>query len=50
MGQLFEALDAPLGVPILLTQHLPLSFTVYFAQQLARMTSLQAYRSTPRAA
>lgn len=41
LGQLFQGLAAPLGVPILLTQHLPASFTVYFAQQLARMTSLR---------
>ncbi|PHQ63786.1 MAG: chemotaxis response regulator protein-glutamate methylesterase [Sphingobium sp.] len=41
LGQLFQGLDAPLGVPILLTQHLPLSFTYYFAQQLARMTGLR---------
>lgn len=40
LSQLFAGLCAPLGVPILLTQHLPVSFTVYFAQQLARMTSL----------
>ena len=30
-----------MGVPLLLTQHLPASFTVYFAQQLMRMTSLR---------
>lgn len=41
LGQLFEGLKAPLGVPVLLTQHLPLSFTPYFVQQLARMTSLR---------
>lgn len=41
LGQLFQGLAAPLGVPILLTQHLPASFTVYFAQQLSRMTSLR---------
>ncbi|MEC3912024.1 chemotaxis protein CheB [Sphingobium sp. CR2-8] len=41
LGQLFEGLAAPLGVPVLLTQHLPASFTVYFAQQLSRMTSLR---------
>ncbi|QJR00769.1 response regulator [Sphingobium yanoikuyae] len=41
LSQLFSGLTAPLGVPILLTQHLPVSFTVYFAQQLARMTSLR---------
>ncbi len=41
ISQLFHGLSQPLGVPILLTQHLPLSFTQYFAQQLARMTSLR---------
>lgn len=41
LGQLFEGLSAPMGVPLLLTQHLPASFTVYFAQQLMRMTSLR---------
>lgn len=41
ISQLFQGLPASLGVPILLTQHLPLSFTVYFAQQLSRMTSLR---------
>jgi two-component system chemotaxis response regulator CheB len=41
LAQLFAGLAAPLGVPVLLTQHLPASFTVYFAQQLARMTSLK---------
>lgn len=41
LGQLFQGLAAPLGVPVLLTQHLPASFTVYFAQQLSRMTSLK---------
>jgi two-component system chemotaxis response regulator CheB len=41
LGQLFAGLAEPLGVPILVTQHLPLSFTVYFAQQLSRMTSLR---------
>lgn len=41
LGQLFAGLTAPLGVPILLTQHLPASFTSYFVQQLARMTSLR---------
>lgn len=40
LGQLFAGLRAPLGVPILVTQHLPVSFTVYFAHQLGRMTSL----------
>ncbi len=41
LSQLFQGLVAPLGVPLLLTQHLPASFTVYFAQQLSRMTSLR---------
>jgi len=41
LGQLFAGMSAPLGVPILLTQHLPASFTSYFVQQLARMTSLR---------
>ncbi|WP_313809403.1 chemotaxis protein CheB [Sphingobium sp.] len=40
LGRLFAGLSAPLGVPILLTQHLPASFTSYFAQQLGRMTFL----------
>ncbi|AMK22132.1 MULTISPECIES: chemotaxis protein CheB [unclassified Sphingobium] len=41
LGQLFAGLAAPLGVPILLTQHLPASFTHYFVQQLGRMTPLR---------
>jgi two-component system chemotaxis response regulator CheB len=41
LGQLFGGRAAPLGVPILVTQHLPLSFTVYFAQQMSRMTPLR---------
>ena len=41
LGQLFAGMSAPLGVPIMLTQHLPASFTSYFAQQLARMTTLR---------
>lgn len=41
ISQLFQGMSEPLGVPILLTQHLPLSFTVYFAQQLSRMTHLR---------
>lgn len=40
LGQLFGGLRAPLGVPILVTQHLPASFTGYFAHQLGRMTNL----------
>lgn len=41
LSQLFAGMTEPLGVPILLTQHLPVSFTSYFVQQLARMTSLR---------
>ncbi|HKY80100.1 MAG TPA: chemotaxis protein CheB [Sphingobium sp.] len=41
LGQLFAGMAAPLGVPILLTQHLPVSFTSYFVQQLSRMTILR---------
>ncbi|MGE4323583.1 MAG: chemotaxis protein CheB [Sphingobium sp.] len=40
LGDLFTGLELGMGVPILLTQHLPASFIVYFAQQLARMTPL----------
>lgn len=41
LSQLFSGMSVPLGVPILLTQHLPASFTTYFTQQLARMTCLR---------
>lgn len=41
LSQLFAGMSAPLGVPVLLTQHLPASFTSYFTQQLARMTPLR---------
>jgi two-component system chemotaxis response regulator CheB len=47
LSQLFEGMRAPLGVPILVTQHLPASFTVYFAQQLGRMTSLPVRVAEP---
>ncbi|CAH0351013.1 chemotaxis response regulator protein-glutamate methylesterase [soil metagenome] len=40
LGQLFAGMTAPLGVPILITQHLPPTFIPYFAKQLARMTNL----------
>jgi two-component system chemotaxis response regulator CheB len=40
LGQLFAGLTEPLGVPILLTQHLPPSFIPFFATQLGRMTTL----------
>jgi len=41
LGRLFAGLADPLGVPILLTQHLPASFTHYFVEQLGRMTFLR---------
>lgn len=40
LGQLFAGMTDPLGVPILLTQHLPPSFIPFFASQLSRMTPL----------
>lgn len=40
LGQLFEGMGGGLGVPVLLTQHLPPCFMPYFAKQLARMTPL----------
>lgn len=40
LGQLLGSPDVRMGVPILLTQHLPPSFIPFFANQLARMTSL----------
>ncbi|RVT43148.1 chemotaxis protein CheB [Sphingobium algorifonticola] len=40
LGQLFAGMTETVGVPILLTQHLPASFISYFAAQLGRMTSL----------
>lgn len=41
LGKLFAGMSAPLGVPILVTQHLPASFTSYFTQQMGRMTPLR---------
>lgn len=41
LGQLFAGMSAPLGVPILVTQHLPASFTSYLTQQMGRMTPLR---------
>ncbi len=41
LNQLFSGLTVPLGVPVLVTQHLPASFSIYFAQQLARMTRMR---------
>ncbi|AUW59144.1 chemotaxis response regulator protein-glutamate methylesterase [Sphingobium sp. SCG-1] len=40
LGQFFAGILEPLGVPILVTQHLPPSFIPYFATQLGRMTTL----------
>lgn len=40
LGQLFAGMTESIGVPILLTQHLPASFIPYFAAQLSRMTPL----------
>lgn len=40
LGRLFAGMARPLGVPILLTQHLPPSFMPFFATQLGRMTCL----------
>src|SRR3546814_14713387 len=41
LGQLLDGMGAGLGVPILLTQHLPPSFMPYFAMQLGRMTPMR---------
>lgn len=38
IGQLFGALPMGLGIPILITQHLPASFIPAFAQQLRELT------------
>lgn len=40
LGQLFDGLGPGIGVPVLLTQHLPASFIPYFVTQLGRMTSM----------
>lgn len=40
LGQLFDGLGPGIGVPVLLTQHLPASFFPYFATQLGRMTPM----------
>lgn len=40
LGQLFSGLGQGIGVPVLLTQHLPPSFMPYFAVQLSRMTPM----------
>ena len=38
LGRMFEALPDPIGVPILVTQHLPAVFMPFFARQLAQVT------------
>lgn len=40
LGEMLGENRPKLGVPILVTQHLPASFIPYFAKQLARVTSL----------
>ncbi|PZU60565.1 MAG: chemotaxis response regulator protein-glutamate methylesterase [Sphingobium sp.] len=40
LGQLLSGITQPLGVPLLLTQHLPPSFIPFFAIQLGRMTTM----------
>lgn len=40
LAKLFEGDHPRLGVPVLVTQHLPAAFTPYFAEQLERMTAL----------
>lgn len=40
LGEFFSGHKQRLGVPILITQHLPASFIPYFARQLERMTTL----------
>jgi len=42
IGQLFGALTASVGVPILITQHLPVSFIPAFAQQLQELSGRKA--------
>lgn len=42
IGQLLGALPARLGVPILVTQHLPASFVLAFAQQLRDVSGREA--------
>jgi len=45
LGQLFSTLPRGLGVPILVTQHLPASFVEAFRQQLAEFSGLEAIRA-----
>jgi two-component system chemotaxis response regulator CheB len=43
IGQLFGALPKGLSIPILITQHLPASFTAAFAQQLRDLSGRQTF-------
>ncbi len=45
LGQLFSTLQRGLGVPILVTQHLPESFIDAFRQQLAEFSGLETVRA-----
>ncbi len=42
LGRLFAALPAHIGVPVLVTQHLPAVFMPFFARQLATLTGRDA--------
>lgn len=42
LGKLFDALPARIGVPILVTQHLPAVFMPFFARQLVTLTGRDA--------
>lgn len=42
LGRLFEALPPSIGIPILITQHLPAVFIPFFARQLAALTGRDA--------
>jgi two-component system, chemotaxis family, protein-glutamate methylesterase/glutaminase len=46
IGQLFGALPTGLGIPILITQHLPVSFIPAFAQQLRDLTGRETFAAT----
>jgi two-component system chemotaxis response regulator CheB len=46
IGQLFGALPKGLNIPLLITQHLPVSFIPAFAQQLRELTGRQTFAAT----
>ena len=46
IGQLFGALPMGIGIPILITQHLPVSFIPAFAQQLRDLTGRETQAAT----